>query len=97
MERWELRRGEEALGVISLTSLDQPWLNGEFIPTASFEQVGLIFEEELRLLNEDQLEEWEKCYDRIDALGLSLHSLSSGRVVREFVLHIDGKDACFRY
>jgi hypothetical protein len=92
-----LKRGEELLGVLRLTGSDFPWVNCEFEPTAAFAGVQPVFQEELRLLESDNMDAWQMAYDEINALGLQLIVARDETVISEFVLHIYGNEASFRY
>jgi hypothetical protein len=93
---WLLKRGGVVLGHLAQCKPDQPFVFCRFTSTSAFEEVRPLFEAELRLLNTGQMEDWEKAYQAIDALGLRLES-SGGKTINEFLLHIDGVEAWFRY
>jgi hypothetical protein len=92
-----LKRGEELLGVLHQYDLDQPWFTCKFEPTAGFSQVRHLFQEELELLESDQMDEWQIAYERIHALGLKLIDIQSHKEIDDFLLHIQGTEAWFRY
>jgi hypothetical protein len=62
-----------------------------------FEAVRLLFQEELRALEhiEDDLGSWQAAYDRIRRAVSLLYP--EGRPVPEFLLHVDGEDAWWRW
>jgi hypothetical protein len=94
---WRLYRDQELLGELVVTDPDQPWLNARFHATPAFETVRPLFAEELRLLDaiDDDYEAWEAAYDRIqDVVSLAA---PDGRRVPEFLLHIQGQDAWWRW
>src|SRR5688572_30468985 len=71
-EVWQLRRGDEVLGEITITDAGFPWLSGSFVARAGFADVAPLFAEELALseasADDDSvanIEAWEKAYDRI--------------------------------
>jgi hypothetical protein len=95
---WRLVRGETLVGEIHITGGDFPWLNGRFAPTDAFGDVQALFEEELALVDpegEIDVDAWESVYQQItDALTLLE---PNGTPVAEFLLHISGEDAWFRW
>ena len=94
---WKLMRGTELLGTLEVLGPDQPWLNARFTAPPTFEEVRAHFEEELRLLNADRMEEWAAAWERILALGLWLDPQDGGPPIGDFLLHVDGESAWFRY
>jgi hypothetical protein len=93
---WLLKRGRVVLGHLAQCKPDQPFVFCRFTSTFAFEEVRPLFEAELHLLNTGQIEDWEESYRAIDALGLRLES-PGGSTISEFLLHIDGEEAWFRY
>ncbi len=89
-ERWRLvrERDGEVLGEIVIDEADFPWLYGRFEPTTAFGAVRPWFEESSALLDAEEYERFDTSYERI-AAALSL--------VAEFLLHIDGGRASFRW
>ncbi len=94
---WQLVRGGELLAELVVTGGDFPWLNAQVRPAPGFAEVRPLFQEELRLL--DQLDDdpgaWETAYRRIRQTVCLL--APHGRAVPEFLLHIDGDDAWWRW
>jgi hypothetical protein len=95
-ERWALMRGPTRLGVLRVVDVDQPWFECAFEPTAVFEQVRELFEEEQRLLDADELDAWARAWERISVQRLVLEPLDGGARVEEFMLHVDGQTARLR-
>lgn len=100
-EVWQLRRGDEVLGEITITGADFPWLSGSFAPRVGFAEVMPLFAEELALsevlLDDDSeanIDAWETAYARI-ANTMTLAAPSGP--VAEFLLHIDAGEAWFRW
>ncbi|NUT92810.1 MAG: hypothetical protein HOY78_12390, partial [Saccharothrix sp.] len=90
-------RGEELLGRIVIESGDFPWLCGRFLPEPAFSDVKPLFDEELTLVEsdlDDHVEAWERIYDRITG---ALTLLSPRGPVPEFLLHVQGDEAWFRW
>ncbi len=67
----------------------------KFEPAASFAELKPLFDDELRLLNRDDMRAWEEAYEKIRALKLQL--VNGENEIGEFLLHIDGDEAWFRY
>jgi hypothetical protein len=99
MKEWRLKRGNVVLGTLSELSIDQPFGVYRFEPTPDFEGVRPLFDEELRLLNtrRSTSREWEEASERIEGLGLTLVSPDEAQIIDDFLLHIDGDRAWFRY
>ncbi len=96
-ERWSVWLGEELTGTIEIAERDFPWLTGRWIPTARFDEVATLFARELALSDDDDdADEWEQVYREIWRAGVRLR-YPDGRVVPEFLLHIDGDTAWFRW
>jgi hypothetical protein len=96
---WKLMRKDSLLGVLWEETQDQPFFGYRFEPTPAFDDVKPLFDEELALLNENRLseEDWGVAYEKIDALGLTLVSLDGNKLLDDFLLHIEGDRAWFRY
>jgi hypothetical protein len=56
-----------------------------------------LFEEELKLLDADRMDEWETAYERITSLGLQLIDMKDKKSIDEFLLHVRGNEAWFRF
>ena len=80
-----------------VTGGDFPWLNARIRAMPGFEAVRPLFEEELRALKhiDDDLGSWQAAYDRIRG-AVSLY-YPEDRPVPEFLLHVDGEDAWWRW
>lgn len=96
-EVWKLVRGEELLGEIVIEDADFPWLSGRFVPQPAFADVKPLFDAELALVEsglDDNVAAWERIYDRITA---SVSLVSPRGPVSEFLLHVQGDEAWFRW
>ncbi|MDX3382689.1 hypothetical protein PV682_14600 [Streptomyces niveiscabiei] len=93
-EIWRLRCGGEEVGTVTIDDADFPWLSGRFAPGPGYAAVEPLFTRELALLGEGWAEEWESAYDEI-ASRVSLSSPDGP--VPEFLLHIEGERAWFRW
>ena len=81
-----------------MTSADFPWLNAQVVRRQGFELVEPLFEDELRQLNsslDEETDAWTRAYERIR----SETSLTdpAGNLVPEYLLHIDGDEAWWRW
>ncbi|WP_406182801.1 hypothetical protein [Streptomyces canus] len=94
---WKVRSGDEPVGDILIDEADFPWLSGRFTAGPGFAGVRELFARELALVEEDDEErrqEWEDAYDEVRR-RVSLHG--PGGPVPEFLLHIEGDRAWFRW
>ena len=96
-EVWRVRSGEDRVGEILIDDVDFPWLSGRFTAGPAFEAVRELFARELALTeldDDERWQEWEAAYDEI-ARRVSL--LAPDGPVPEFLLHIEGDRAWFRW
>lgn len=94
---WRLYRGTELVGEIEIDGSDFPWLEGRFVAHPGFAEVKPLFDEELRLADEDSADgAWDAAYYRIRQAGLRFVK-PDGREVAEFLLHIQGDRGWFRW
>ncbi|MBT2403319.1 MULTISPECIES: hypothetical protein [unclassified Streptomyces] len=92
---WRLMRQDTLLGTITVEEADFPWLSGGFRPEPAFAQVKPWFDEALAAMETEAFgERFDAAYDRI-ARALTLVSPSGP--VAEFLLHVDGDVAWFRW
>jgi hypothetical protein len=96
-EVWRLYQGEQLIAELIVTDYDFPWLNARLEAKAGFEALRPLFDEEAGLIDgvEDHTDAWEAAYNRIrEAVSLAA---PDGRRVPEFLLHIEGEDAWWRW
>ncbi|MFE1885310.1 hypothetical protein [Streptomyces diastatochromogenes] len=93
-EVWRVGAGEESVGEIVIDEADFPWLSGRFTNGPGFAAVQDLFAREPALLEEESWDEWESAYDEIRR-HVSLSSPDGP--VSEFLLHIEGDRAWFRW
>ncbi|GAA2796179.1 hypothetical protein GCM10010505_24310 [Kitasatospora aburaviensis] len=93
---WRLlrRNGDEPLGEILVDDGDFPWLSGHFVPAPGFAAVKPWFDESRALLDAEDYEGFDRSYDRIAA---ALTLVAPDGPVAEFLLHINGDRASFRW
>lgn len=93
---WRLLRGGRVIADLIVYGGDFPWLNARVIPKKGFEELRPIFEEEQRRVqDEEDIEAWEKTYRRVRAEVSLAHP--DGHLVSEFLLHIEGGEAWWRW
>ena len=103
-ETLELVRGDAVLGTIVVKpgEGDYPWYSGAFHPSAAFEPVRDLFEQELGLLRANtsndsaQWEDWEAVHAELHEPGLRLRSSDRSYEADEILIHIDGVEAWWR-
>lgn len=87
-------RGRELVGEIAVEEVDFPWLSGRFVPHPAFAEFKPWFDEARVVLEEEDFERFDEVYASI-ARRLTL--VSPTGPVPEFLLHIDGEAARFRW
>jgi hypothetical protein len=94
---WQLLRGDQIVADLIVYGGDFPWVNARLEPKEGFEEIRPIFEDELRLLDADDenVEAWEQAYYRVRSEVKLAHP--DGHLVPEFLLHIDGTEAWWRW
>ncbi|WP_328753501.1 hypothetical protein OHT57_43905 [Streptomyces sp. NBC_00285] len=96
-EVWKVRSGDEPVGDIVIDDADFPWLSGRFTAGPAFAAVEQLFARELALLEGDaeaRQEEWGAVYEEI---GRRVSLVAPDGPVPEFLLHIKGDRAWFRW
>jgi hypothetical protein len=93
-EIWRLERDGRVLGEIVIDDADFPWLSGCFVPESAFAEVEPWFVETLAFVEAEQYDRFEDAYDRI---ARTLTLVSPSGPVAEFLLHIQGGQAWFRW
>lgn len=93
-EVWRLLRAGAVVGEIVVDGGDFPWLGGRFVPGEGFAELRPLFERELALLEAERFGEWEAAVDAIEA---EVELVAPGGPVAEYLLHIDGERARFRW
>ncbi|MEU6227022.1 hypothetical protein [Streptomyces sp. NPDC047042] len=93
-EVWRLERGGESLGEIVIEEADFPWLSGRFVPEPAFAEVEPWFVEAIALMEAEEYDRFEDAYERI---ARTLTLVAPAGPVAEFLLHIEGDRADFRW
>ena len=84
------------LGSLTRTGGGMFWSEGEFEPVPDFANVQPLFDEERLLLEADEIDAWEAVWDKL-SVGLVLEPLDGSGPITEFLLHIEGRQASWRY
>ncbi|NEB03638.1 hypothetical protein [Streptomyces sp. SID13726] len=100
-EVWQVRGGDGPVGEILIDDADFPWLSGRFTAGPGYESVRELFVRELALMeplmtqdDEEGWRRWEAAYDEIER---RVTLVAPGGPVPEFLLHIEGDRAWFRW
>ncbi|WP_443034620.1 hypothetical protein [Streptomyces sp. BE303] len=93
-EIWQLLKKGEVVGEIVIEDADFPWLSGRFLPAPGFAAVKPLFDRELVLVEEEEMDEWEAVTDEIRR---TLELAAPAGPVAEFLLQVDGDRAWFRW
>ncbi|MFI9331309.1 hypothetical protein ACIGZJ_27705 [Kitasatospora sp. NPDC052868] len=91
---WRLERQGELVGEIVIEESDFPWLHGRFLPGPAFPAMEPVFTRSLALSEAEDRDAFDTAYEEI-AKTVSLASPSGP--VAEFLLHIQGGTAWFRW
>lgn len=100
----ELVRGDAVLGTIDVKpgEADYPWYSGVFHPSAAFEAVRDLFDQELQLLRANtgddsaQWDDWEAVHAELHEPGMRLQARDESYEADEILIHIDGQEAWWR-
>jgi hypothetical protein len=97
MPDYRVIRNGVLLGTLTRIGSDMPWWEGDFDPTPGFESVRPLFERERELLDADEdIDAWGRAWEEL-SVGLVLEPLDGRKPITEFLLHIDGRQATWRY
>ncbi|MFE2459137.1 hypothetical protein [Streptomyces sp. NPDC059402] len=105
-ETWHVRgvpdTGEDGgadteIGEILIEDADFPWLSGRFRAGPAFDAVRGLFARELALAERDGAEHWAEWETVYAEIGRRVRLVSPDGPVAEFLLHIDGDRAWFRW
>ena len=96
-EVWTLYRQDQRLADLVVTGGDFPWLNARVEPRDGFDDVRPLFAEDLRALraSDDDLDAGETAYQAIRSTVTLRYP--DGTEVPEFLLHIEGDEAWWRW
>lgn len=97
-EVWRLRHDDRVVADLEVVEEGFPWLTAIVHPLAGYDAVAPLFREELHQLDElaeEETPEWTAAYNAIRAQTTLLDS--QGNAVPEYLLHIDGAEAWWRW
>ncbi|GAA1864060.1 hypothetical protein GCM10009687_34160 [Asanoa iriomotensis] len=91
------RDGGEKVADLVVNGGDFPWLNARVDACDGFAALRPLFAEELRLLGgiDEDVESWERAYDVVRNAVMLRYP--DGEDVPEFLLHVDGDEAWWRW
>ena len=94
---WTLLHRGEVVADLHVTGGDFPWMQAQVKRRSGFSAVEDLFETEVRLLEESDVDEdaWTAAYEAIRRETQLVDA--SGEPVPEYLLHIDGDDAWWRW
>ncbi|MHA5050982.1 hypothetical protein [Streptomyces sp. SD15] len=95
-ETWRLLGPSGVVGEIVIEEADFPWLHGRFVGRPGFAELRPLFDRELALVAriDEAYEEWEAAYEKVAA---AVTLVAPDHPVADFLLHIDGDKAWFRW
>jgi hypothetical protein len=96
-EVWHVHSGGEPAGEILIDDADFPWLSGRFTAGPAFGAVRGLFARELALAERDDAADWEEWETVYDEIRRRVTLASPDGPVAEFLLHIEGERAWFRW
>ncbi|MET9351994.1 hypothetical protein ABZY14_03100 [Streptomyces sp. NPDC006617] len=106
-EVWHVRRTPDAgraadaesgdIGEIRIDEVDFPWLSGRFRAGPAYGAVRDLFARELALAEGDDAEHWTRWEAVYDEIERRVRLVSPDGPVAEFLLHIKGDRAWFRW
>jgi hypothetical protein len=96
-EVWQVRGDDGTVGEILIDDADFPWLSGRFTAGPAFGAVQELFARELALAERDDEEHWEQWETAYDEIRRRVSLSSPDGPVPEFLLHIAGDRAWFRW
>lgn len=100
----QLFRGDALLGAIEVKpgDADLPWRSGSFQPSADFEEVRDLFDQELRLLRANEADDsalwddWEAVHAELHDPGIRLEAADRSYRADDILIHINGAEAWWR-
>jgi hypothetical protein len=96
-DSWTLKKDGRALATLRLTNTDQPFFYCALSREAAFAEYEALFASLQELVKNDDFRELENRLQAIVKKGFTLEPGDGGQPIREFLLHIDGDVAWFRY
>ncbi|MFI1481826.1 hypothetical protein [Streptomyces sp. NPDC020747] len=96
---WQLMQAHTLLGTLTLEEIDQPWFRGHFSGTPAWEDVRPILEEWTRSIEAEEPDppRVDQAMRAVDGLHLSLVPANGDELIDDFLIHVRGTQASFRY
>lgn len=91
-----MRQGVD-LGTLVLARVDQPWFVCSFGATSDWEASRPTVQAWTRAVDEGDEDEMICALEAVDALGLSLVPVTDAETIGDFLIHVEGRTARFRY
>ncbi|MFJ9584503.1 hypothetical protein [Streptomyces acidicola] len=98
-QSWRLLQGDTPVGTLMLHHIDQPWFHCSFTATAAWESLRPTVVAWTQVVESNDSDELEvnEALEAIDALGLVLVPVAESEQIDDFLIHIEGDTARFRY
>ncbi len=93
----QLKQSGTILGTLHNVKWDMFWSDARFEPTEAFAQYKALFDEEYKTLKVEQWDKNDQLQQQIADLKLRLVSEDGQCRFDEFLIHIYGDEAWFRY
>ncbi|MEU4681808.1 hypothetical protein [Streptomyces xinghaiensis] len=96
---WRLMQGDTQVGTLVLDHIDQPWFHCRFTATPAWEPLRPAMEAWTRVVDSDYSNELQitQACEAVDALRLTLLPVSGSDQIDDFLIHVEGDAARFRY
>ncbi|MFI7315769.1 hypothetical protein [Streptomyces venezuelae] len=96
---WQLKQADTLLGTLTLDEIDQPWFRCHFTGTPAWDDVRPILEEWTQSIEAEEPDppRVEQAMRAVDGLRLSLVPTEGGESLVDFLIHVRGGQASFRY
>ncbi|MFB7134416.1 hypothetical protein ACFCZY_22695 [Streptomyces sp. NPDC056237] len=96
---WQLMQAHTLLGTLTLDEIDQPWFRCHFTGTQAWEDVRPVLEEWTHSIEPEEPDppKVDQALRSVDALHLALVPTDGNEPIDDFLIHIRGSRASFRY
>ncbi|MFF1380702.1 hypothetical protein [Streptomyces sp. NPDC058308] len=96
---WQLMQAGTPLGTLTLQEIDQPWFRCHFTGAPAWEAVRPVLEEWTHSMEEAETDHSRvgRALAAVDALQLSLVPAHGDEPIDDFLIHVRGTSASFRY
>ncbi|MGP3980874.1 hypothetical protein [Streptomyces sp. KR80] len=94
---WQLRRGEEIIGTLTLEAIDMFWFECRFEPSSGWPAFKPFIDASHAAWQRKDVAAARAADDEIYALGLEMVPDDGGEIIRNFMVRISGDHARFRW